>query len=267
MEPADNDPSCTEWRRMYPSRTDPGRTDPSWTDTETHETRTDPPTDRPADASSWPERIGTRALIRAAEFERCLQAEALLIDARRTAAAMLAAAQARIRAQKAEHDHRLASEVASERLRGYADGLQRGREEQAAQLIEFRAQLARDWAAQDARLIDLVIAILGRLLSVPDAGAGFFACIAERVRQEVQDARSLVIRVAPSQLDEARASLQQAWNGQALPVFIELRAAPELAPGACRIESERQFIDASLHTQLANIHRVLRQTMAADPPS
>lgn len=146
---------------------------------------------------------------------------------------------------------------------GYGEGQAAARESYAAQLEAMQVKLARTIeeitglrqrcrheAEQDVVGLALAVArrILHRELTVsPDALLGLVKAALEKL-----DAREVHrVRVSPGDAPMVLAFFEK----MGLPNRVEVSADPALVAGCVILESDRGFLDASVHTQLSEIER------------
>lgn len=192
-------------------------------------------------------------VLRPEAFELVAQASRLLEQARREAGDLMALAHAEARKIQAQ-----AQELRRvEAERGYQEGWQAGRREQAEALATAGATQARTMPSLDERIGLLVTRTLNKVLEGRDVDERFFAAVVQRVLRAAREEKFLRMRVAPDQLEAAAAAVERVVAETGAPNLIEVVSDGGLRHGACLVESPHGVIDASLDTQLESIRRAL----------
>jgi type III secretion protein L len=188
--------------------------------------------------------------------------ERLLAEARQEIEHLREAAQAEADAMRA---------MAREALeRGYRDGLERGRQEAAAQWAETVLREAgsarRGLERQSERLSQIVSLAVERVVEPEDRQALYRRAL-RTVTKLLKDVPLLTLRVPETDRDSAQHAVDAVMQHLSGALPIEVVSDAALPLGSCLFESDQGVIDASLDTQLAAIKRaVIRaaQHMAND---
>jgi type III secretion protein L len=201
-----------------------------------------------------------RTLFKRDEFTTLLDAQALIRSAEQEAAKLRDAAQHEVDAAFARAD----DACASERERGYHEGKELAQQELAEKLATIGADAAKTLVSLESVLVATVIKGIKSILREVDADT-FFNEALQQVAASIRDEEFVTLRVCPAQEDAAeravRALLEQCRSSN----FIQVTADPELAEGACVLESPSGTVDASLETQLAAIGKSLRASFQLGP--
>lgn len=175
------------------------------------------------------------------------------LEARRSAADLLADARAeaeRIRAGAEE-----AAEAA--RQQGYDRGYQEGLARTTECLARAHAQRDELLAAAEPAAVELALRVaekvLGREISDREAAVDLVAQALDAVRR----AQRVRVRVAPADLELLRAEEPRLVARLAQGVTFDLCADPGTTTGGCIVETEAGSVDARLETQLAALRRAL----------
>lgn len=186
-----------------------------------------------------------RKIVRAAEYQACVEAQDIIDRAR--------AAAARIIAQAEEQYARREQE-------GYEAGLLAGRMEMAEKMVDSVSQAVDYVSGLEQTVVDIVLKALRKILGEMDAR--------DRVVQVVRSAlavarnqRNVVVRVSPAEADAVKSRLDDITRPYPGVHFLEVVADPRLAPGACLLESDIGVVDAGLEVQLAAIEKSLSKSM------
>ncbi len=129
----------------------------------------------------------------------------------------------------------------------------------AQSLIVFEEQLISRCTPQ---IVGLALEIASKVIAkAVDADGEIVAAVLERAKQEALDAKQLRICLNPTDhqlLAELRPDLVKIGNDGKRT--IEVVASAEIARGGCRLETESGIVDATLPTQIDEIHRHLLDT-------
>jgi flagellar assembly protein FliH len=123
-------------------------------------------------------------------------------------------------------------------------------------LIVFEEQMIARYAPEMVRLaLEVAEKIVHRTVANDPE---IVASVLQRAREEVTDARQIRIRLHPADYDllaEIRPDLLT--SGNASGRTIEVLTDEEVGRGGCRLETEIGVVDATLPTQIDEIHRQL----------
>lgn len=182
-------------------------------------------------------------IIKAETVNRVVAASALMDEAQQAADTLLR--QAKQSADSLERQAKIAFE--NEKRRGWQEGWDEAQASLAGELAEAAAarQIALHALAPD--LVDLVLEAAAKVVKSVER-RHLYAHALESMHGLLYQARWARLRVAPSQIDEARAALDQA--GQGLVEIVSLVADPLLGETDCVFESDRGVCNASLAAQL-----------------
>ena len=189
-----------------------------------------------------------RKILRAAELENVLDAQAILDAARAEAKNIVDTAQA-------EFDRQSAA--------GYEDGMTAGRMDIAERMIDSVAKTVNYVSSLEKSVVDLVMKALRKILGdMPDR---------DRVAQVVKSAlavartqRTVTVRVHPEDADHVKSQLAVITKPYPGVQFLEVTPDVRLTRGACILESEVGVVDASLEVQLQAIENSLKRTLIHD---
>jgi len=162
-------------------------------------------------------------------------------------------------AAQAEIDATLA--MAREELeRGYSDGLERGRQDAAAQWAETVLRDAgstrRGLERQSERLSQIVSLAVERVVEPEDRQALYRRAL-RTVTKLLKDVPMLTLRVPETDRDSAQHAVDAVMQHLSGTLPIEVVCDAALPEGSCLFESDQGVIDASLDTQLAAIKRAV----------
>ncbi|MER3472492.1 MAG: hypothetical protein C4335_00350 [Armatimonadota bacterium] len=172
--------------------------------------------------------------------------------------------------------HRQADQMRQDAVRkGYADGLQMGREEgqrEYQQAIEslraevqklvdaILAERQRLWEQMEPQVIDMVLEIARKVLREEiQARREATLSIIKHALRRVADTEHVRIRVHPDDLHIAREHREDFLAVCDGVKQIEIIDDQRVGGGGCIIETARGTIDASLRTQMQSVEKALRE--------
>ncbi|MGI9500009.1 MAG: type III secretion system stator protein SctL [Geminicoccaceae bacterium] len=151
------------------------------------------------------------------------------------------------------------------RRRGFEEGRMEGAEAAARLLAETTSRVDRHLADADARVVELAMAVVQRVLGDFDVGELTRKAVLHALTQQRQD-QHITLHVAPDMVDGLREKLD-ATIDPATRHLITVQPDPRLDQGQCRLASKIGFVDLGIEAQLEAIHRGLAdclETQAAD---
>ena len=193
-------------------------------------------------------------VIKAETVNRVVAASALLSEAQQAADTLRQ--QAKQAADSLQRQAKIAFE--NEKRRGWQEGWDEAQASLASELAEAAAarQVALHSLAPD--LVDLVLEAAAKVVKNVER-RHLYAQALEAMHGLLYQARWARLRVAPSQIDEARAALDQA--GQGIVAIVSLVADPLLGETDCVFESDRGVCNASLSAQLYALEEALARAV------
>lgn len=142
---------------------------------------------------------------------------------------------------------------ASERERGYADGLNAANQEAATLVHQTAAKVDNYLASLDKDVAQLAFNIVQRIFSEFD-NEELVARAAYNALADFREAKSVQIKIHPCAEDHVRNVLASYGSGhhQGAPAII-IETDDELSQGSCILSTEFAIIEATIETQLAAI--------------
>ncbi len=184
-----------------------------------------------------------RKVIKAHEYSAYLQAEQVLEAAREEAARI-------VKDAERGYDEKLAQ--------GYAQGLAEAKQDHAERLVDTVIATVDGLQALEERVIDIVMSSLRRILSTYDDYALTREVVAGALTT-LRDTRIIKLRVAAHAAENVRQDLVN--RSQHIAQLVEVVADPDMARGACVIETESGMVDASLESQLSLLKRAFTRRL------
>ena len=148
----------------------------------------------------------------------------------------------------------------AERRKGYAQGLDEARREQATQVIVNVARNIDFLEKSEDRIVDLVMQAVRKVIE----GFGDRERTVAAVRSVLaiaRDQKQVTLRLSPEQADALRAQIQDMVAAYPSIGFIEVVSERQLTGDACVMESEMGVVEASIEIQLAAIQSAFDRTL------
>lgn len=202
-----------------------------------------------------------KRVLRADEFSNLVKSNEMVSTAEIEARALAkkTAEEAQITIQKAcEEAKRIVDEAQAafeeEKKKGFATGLDAGKQEMVNQMMELVAKNAAMLDQFEESVVGIVSRAIRRILGEIDQEE----LIRRLVRNSLQVARNqkrAVVRVNPQQAAAVRSSVSEYLKHIPGLEFVEVIADSRLKINECLLETEIGVIDASLNVQLEAIQR------------
>ena len=196
------------------------------------------------------ERVAAGKIIRAREWERLGQLDALLARAN----ALYIEAGAEI-AQARERGH----------AAGFAEGFARAQQQMAEQLAALNERRARVLGEASGRISELACAIVARIAPGFDAQTVVPPLVMQAV-EAAQAEQFLLLRVHPSVRDEVSAGLSAVRQAHPGVGMIELVDDESLDPLSCVVMSEAGEVRAGVAQQIEAIRQALAAASSTTAP-
>lgn len=216
-------------------------------------------------------RVGVDAdILRADDFAKVLEVDAVLARAQEEAARIVAEAQAHADAIQAEAREAAAASAASAEERyqasgrlGYAAGLRRALDT-AHDTMQYRVREEREAARRSrARLAGIVMKAVEQVVLETDRDA-LFARISVTLQRLIDNESYLSLTVHPDDAARARRMLTDAAAKAGWLGGFEVVADPAAQDGSCVCEWDYGILVTGLDAQLAAIRRALSQDAGGD---
>jgi type III secretion protein L len=148
---------------------------------------------------------------------------------------------------------------------GFQKGMEEGRAEFAASVVEATAKLESAFIGLEGRIVNTVMNAVQQILGASDKRVVFEGII-RRVLAQARAEKSLRLRVAAPQYEQVNEMLAVILQEFPAIEFIDVVKDPNSVAGTCILESEFGVVDASLDTQLAAIRRGLISSFVGQRP-
>ena len=184
-------------------------------------------------------------VVRAHELAAFRSAEQAVADGCAQADAIIAGAQAAFEA---------------ERERGYQEGLERARLQQAEQMIENVSLTVDYFARVEGRMVDLVMQAVQKIMADFDDRARVLATV-RNVLSVVRNQKQMTLRLAPPEVDLVQAQVDELLTAYPGVNFLDIVADGRLKAGECILESDIGLVEASTEGQLAALRGAFQRVL------
>ncbi len=186
----------------------------------------------------------SKRVIKAEDYALKLEAEEVIEEAKREAAAILE------RAREAYEE---------EKRRGYEEGLREGKMQMTEQMLNMVSQSVNYFASVEEKVIGIVMAALRKIIGEID-DRELVVRVVKNALAAARNQKQVTVRVSPKQVDLVKSRLHEISSEFPAVSFIEVVADGRLPPNGCIVESEIGIVDASVEVQLEAIERSLRKS-------
>lgn len=172
--------------------------------------------------------------------------------------------QAREQAAKIVEESREAYEA--ERRRGYQDGMEAARLEQAAGLIGQVFQRVEFLGQVEGTIVELVLQALRKIINGFDERERVLMTV-RSLLEVARSQRQLTLRIHPDHVAAVKAQASELLAGYSGIDCLDVVGDARLQAGACLLESEVGMVEASTETQFAALRLALEKTLGHHDPS
>ncbi len=149
---------------------------------------------------------------------------------------------------------RAQEEYRQERERGYLDGLETSKAEQAEQMLKVVSRTINYLSNIEKAMAEILMSGVKKIIGDYDKeelAVGLVKSALQHVRNEKQ----VTIRIAPSQYGMVKARINEILEEYKGVGFIDLVSDPRLSTGDCIMESEIGVVEASVDIQLQALQK------------
>ena len=148
----------------------------------------------------------------------------------------------------------------SEKKRGYSDGLDAGKMETAAQMVDTVAAGVDYLAGLENRIVDLVMHAVRKIIDGFDDKDRVLGLV-RKALSYAHSQKRVVLRVCPEDAEIMQEQLRDLLRDFPGIGILDLAPDPRLGKGACVLESELGLVDAGLDVQLAGIRKAFQRQL------
>ena len=189
-------------------------------------------------------------VVKASSYTQIVAAETALIEAKRRADQMVIEAQ-----QKAEEITAAAEEVyATEKERGYQEGLQAAKQEMATHMSRMANKTSSFFHAIEEKLASLVIDTVKKVIGRMDQN-DLIRSLVKQALSVFRNQKQIILKVSPVQRDLLIDELSEILMHYPHINTIEVIGEERLKPGEVIMETPIGIVDASIKTQVAAIRQ------------
>ena len=165
-------------------------------------------------------------------------------------------------AQAAQIVARAQAAYEAEMQRGYQEGKEEARMEQAEQMIETVSRNVEYFSKVETRMVDLVMQAVQKIVSDFDDRERVLITV-RNVLSVVRNQKQMTLRLHPQQVEAVRARVTQLLADYPGVGYLDLVADSRLQPDACIVESEIGLVEASTESQLAALRQAFQKVLGS----
>ena len=183
-------------------------------------------------------------LVKAEEAAAVRRAQEVLSDAEAEAARIRAAAQ---------------EVFASEKQRGYEQGLEEGKAAIVSKKLELLDESVAFMESVEGKMVDVVMTALKKCVMEIGDEEMVVQIVRKVMNAVIRNQRRITLKVAPEMVPVVRGRLNDLMADYPLMEEIDVQENTRLTGTACMIETEAGIADASVDSQLAAIEKSLKK--------
>lgn len=149
-----------------------------------------------------------------------------------------------------------------EKQRGYQDGLDESKVEQADQMLKVVSRTINYLSDVEQTMADILLSGVKKIIGEFDQEQ-LAVSLVKNALQHVRNEKQVSIRIPPSQYNMVKARLNDILTDYKGVGFVDLVADQRLSTGDCIMESEIGVVDASVDVQLRALQKRFSQLKAA----
>ncbi|WP_263082203.1 HrpE/YscL family type III secretion apparatus protein [Endozoicomonas sp. Mp262] len=141
-----------------------------------------------------------------------------------------------------------------ERERGYQEGLEESKAEQAEQMLKVVSRTINYLSNIEKAMADILLSGVKKIIGDYDQEE-LAVSLVKNALQHVRNEKQVTIRIAPSQYNMVKARINEILEEYKGVGFIDLVADQRLSTGDCIMESEIGVVEASVDIQLQALQK------------
>ena len=189
----------------------------------------------------------SRTVIRFAEVAALHDAQSMMASASLQAQAIVAQAHAAFEA---------------ERKRGYEEGVEEAKLEQAEQMISNVARTIDYFGQVESRMVDLVMQALRKIISDFNDEERVLITV-KNVLSVVRNQKHMTLRLNPQQVDVVKARVNDLLANYPGVGYLDIVADSRLKPDSCILESDIGLVEASMEGQLEALKNAFTKVLGS----
>jgi type III secretion protein L len=184
-----------------------------------------------------------------------VKCDEILENARRESGGIVSAANEKAKAIVEEAK----KEKEEEKKRGYADGLESGKQEASNVMMEFVTKSASSFAKLENDVTEVVKTALRKIIGKIDK-TDLLVSVVKNSLQKIKMQKQATLKVSPAEVQMLRDRANELTKDTPLIEFLDICADAHLKQGSCILETELGVIDASIQVQVEAIENALTKT-------
>ena len=189
----------------------------------------------------------SRKIIRFADVAALHEAQQLIVAANAQADAIVAGAQAAFEA---------------ERQRGYAEGIEEAKLEQAEQMIENVSRTIDYFGKVETRMVELVMQALRKIISDFNDEERVLITV-KNVLSVVRNQKQMTLRLNPNQVEIVKARVNDLLANYPGVGYLDIVADSRLQLDSCILESDIGLVEASMEGQLQALENAFTKVLGS----
>ena len=186
-------------------------------------------------------------IIRFADVAALHEAQQLIVAANAQADAIVAGAQAAFEA---------------ERQRGYAEGIEEAKLEQAEQMIENVSRTIDYFGKVETRMVELVMQALRKIISDFNDEERVLITV-KNVLSVVRNQKQMTLRLNPNQVEIVKARVNDLLANYPGVGYLDIVADSRLQLDSCILESDIGLVEASMEGQLQALENAFTKVLGS----
>ena len=186
-------------------------------------------------------------IIRFADVAALHEAQQLIVAANAQADAIVAGAQAAFEA---------------ERQRGYAEGIEEAKLEQAEQMIENVSRTIDYFGKVETRMVELVMQALRKIISDFNDEDRVLITV-KNVLSVVRNQKQMTLRLNPNQVEIVKARVNDLLANSPGVGYLDIVADSRLQLDSCILESDIGLVEASMEGQLQALENAFTKVLGS----
>lgn len=150
----------------------------------------------------------------------------------------------------------------AERKRGYEEGKEEARLEQAEQMIENVARNVDYFGKVESRMVDLVLQAVQKIISDFDDRERVMITV-RNVLSVVRNQKQLTLRLNAQQVEVVKSRMDELLAAYPGVGYIDILADGRVKPDACILESEIGLIEASIDSQVEALRQAFQKVLGS----
>lgn len=150
----------------------------------------------------------------------------------------------------------------SEKRRGFEEGKEEARMEQAEQMIETVSRNVEYFSKVETRMVDLVMQAVQKIISDFDDRERVLITV-RNVLSVVRNQKQMTLRLHPQQVEVVKARVNDLLAAYPGVGYLDIVADTRLQMDACILESEIGLIEASTESQLTALRQAFQKVLGS----